>query len=139
MTVTPSRLPRVRRKFHDARAFSARGSSEVSVWRRARLSAYGIAASAARCAAVGSWSMASAWSGWVAITTASYPEVTPLPSVTSTASAVSRTEVTLAPSRTSSRPAATLATYSREPPTTVRHCGEPVTASIPWWARNWNR
>ena len=98
-----------------------------------------MAASAWRWAAVGSWSRASAWSGWVAITTASYAAVAPLPSVTSTAVAVSRTEVTLVPARTSSRPAATRATYSREPPTTVRHCGEPVTASIPWCARNSNR
>ena len=52
-----------------------------------------------RWAAVGSWSMASAWSGWVAMTTASYAVVAPFPSVTSTASAVSRTEVTLVPTR----------------------------------------
>ena len=30
---------------------------------------------------------------------------------------------------------ATRRTYSREPPVTVRHVGEPKTASIPWWSR----
>jgi hypothetical protein len=42
----------------------------------------------------------------------------------------------LVPVRTSSRPAATGATYSAEPPATVRHRGEPKTPSIPWWSRN---
>ena len=73
------------------------------------------------------------------MTTASYDVVSPLPSVTSTASEVSRTAVTLVPRRTSSIPAATFATYAREPPTTVRHWGDPVTESIPWWERNSNR
>src|SRR3954453_13475732 len=73
------------------------------------------------------------------MTTPAYAVVSPLPSVTSTPSAVSRTEVTLVPTRTSSRRAATRATYSREPPTTVRHCGEPVTESMPWWGRNSKR
>ncbi len=48
-----------------------------------------------RCSTVGDSSMLSACDGWVATTTASYDAVSPLPSVTSTPSAVSRTEVTL--------------------------------------------
>ena len=103
------------------------------------MSAYGMASSTSLWADVGSSSMASAWPGCVAMTTASYAVVAPFPSVTSTPSVVSRTEVTLVPTRTSWRPAATRATYSREPPTTVRHCGEPVTESIPWWSRNSKR
>ncbi len=50
---------------------------------------------------LGSASMASAWWGCVAMTTASYAATTPLPSVTSTPSAVSTTEVILVPTRTS--------------------------------------
>ncbi len=94
---------------------------------------------ARRCASLGSGSIASAWSGWVAMTTPSYVVVPPLPSVTRTPSGVWTTEVILVPGRTSSRRAATRATYSCDPPTTVRHCGEPVTESIPWWDRNSKR
>ena len=100
---------------------------------------YPIAPSTSRCAGVGSASIASAWSGWVAITTASYVVTAPLPSVTSTPSGVSWTEVTKVSVRTSSSAAATRRTYSREPPVTVRHCREPVTASMPWCSRNANR
>ena len=35
------------------------------------------------------------------------------------------------PVRTSWSPAATASTYRRDPPTTVRHVGDPVTVSIP--------
>ena len=73
------------------------------------------------------------------MTTASKTATAPLPSVTSTPSAVSRTEVTLAPVRTSCSRAATAATYCCEPPVTVRHCGLPKMPSIPWCSRNVNR
>ena len=63
-----------------------------------------------RWSGVGASSMLSACEGWVATTTASYDEVSPLPSVTSTPSAVSRTEVTLVPRRMSGRCSATAAT-----------------------------
>ncbi len=54
--------------------------------------------------------MLSACDGCVAITTASYDEVTPLPSVTSTPWVVSTTDVTLVPSRISGSCSATAAT-----------------------------
>lgn len=139
MTVTWRRETTGRRKFHEARAPWARGSSEVSVCSSATFGEYPIASSTSRCAGVGSASIASAWLGWVAITTASYVLITPLPSVTSTPVGVTSTEVTLVPVRTSSSAAATRLTYSREPPVTVRHCGEPVMPSMPWCSRNANR
>ena len=89
--------------------------------RRATFDEYGSADSTSRCAAVGSASIESAWSGWVATTTPSYDATQPLPSVTCTPSAVSAIEVTLQPVRTSGRAAASRSTYSWEPPVTVRH------------------
>ncbi len=98
-----------------------------------------MAESTSRCTWVGSASIPSAWSGWVATTTASKVSTWPLPSVISTPVGVSRTEVTFVPVRTSGRRAATRSTYSREPPVTVRHCGEPKTPSMPWCSRKVNR
>ncbi len=100
---------------------------------------YGIAPSTSRWAVVGSASIDSAWSGWAAMTTASYVSARPLPSVTTTPSAVSSTEVTLVLRRTSSSSAPMRSTYSREPPVTVFHVGEPKTPSMPWWSRKENR
>ena len=105
----------------------------------ATLSEYGIALSTSRWAGVGWASIERACSGWVAMTTASYVNTAPLPSVISTPCAVSAIEVTLQPVRTSGSAAATRATYSREPPVTVRHSGEPKMPSIPWCSRNVNR
>ena len=109
------------------------------MWSSAALGEYGRAVSSSRCRAVGSASIASAWPGCVATTTASYVSTAPLPSVTSTPVGVSSSEVTLVPVRTSDRPAATRATYSREPPVTVRHVGEPKTLSMPWCSRKAKR
>ena len=72
------------------------------MWSRATLGEYGIAPSTSRWSGVGSASIVRAWPGWVAMTTASYVVTSPLPSVTSTPSGVSSTEVTLVPTRTSS-------------------------------------
>ena len=128
-----------RAKFHDARALFDDGSTEVSVCSSAVFFEYGIAPSTSRWAVVGSASMSRAWPGWVAMTTASNSCTDPLPSVTSTPSGVSSTEVTFTPVRTSGTRAATAATYCCEPPVTVRHCGLPKTPSIPWCSRKVNR
>ena len=139
MTTTPSPWSVGRRKFQDARARRAAGSTEVSVCRSATLTEYGSADSTLRWAVVGSASIDRAWSGWVATTTPSYDVTQPLPSVTCTPSGVSAIEVTLQPVRTSGSTAASRSTYSREPPETVRHSGEPKMPSIPWCSRNVNR
>ena len=142
MTVTPGwsvELVETRMKFHEARAPSARGRTEASVCSSAVFGEYGIAPSTSRWAGVASASIASAWPGCVAITTASYVDTSPLPSVISTPDGVSRTEVTLVLVLISLSSAATLATYACEPPVTVRHCGLPKMPSIPWCSRKVNR
>ena len=110
--MTSPRGVRGARKFHEARAPSARGQQRgVGVQQRG----VGGVGHRAEHLALRRRSARPAWpapgrGGWRRRRRRSVV-TSPLPSVTSTPSAVSSTEVTLAPVRTSGRPAATLATY----------------------------
>jgi hypothetical protein len=94
--------------------------------------------SASASSVVASARMPRAWAGWVAITTASKMS-TPLAVVISTLPGCRRTAETGVASRMSGRVAASFSTYRSEPPVTVRHCGDPLTPSMPWCARNVKR